>query len=219
MVGDGTNISFWYDEWGFQTLAQTGTGCSYHAWSLQKALELIELPIELTGGQPNKLMWKYNSNEVYSTKSIYHTLVIGDCIKWEFSSTWRFSVPYSVMIFLFLLLKDKLLMRNSMLHCQFHCIDASCLMCTSGTIELAFHLFFQCHHSLVIWNMVRFCSIARFSVLVLQFRKLDTVRPNSTVGTEWWERNGRWCSLQFVGRFGGSVTTQFLKENVTQLIW
>lgn len=37
-VGDGTSISFWYDEWGCITLAPIGTRCSNHAWSLYMEL-------------------------------------------------------------------------------------------------------------------------------------------------------------------------------------
>ncbi|XP_078178924.1 uncharacterized protein LOC144573109 [Carex rostrata] len=153
-VGDGTNISFWYDEWGCLTLATTGTRCSNHAWSLYTASQHIQLPIQLTEGQPDKLTWRWNSIQVYSAKSIYNALVTGGRIKWEFVGIWRFSVPNSVKFFLFLLLRDKLLTRESMLHRQFHCIDTSCPMCSSDTLESALHLFFQCNYSLEIWHKV-----------------------------------------------------------------
>lgn len=154
IIGDGS-ISFWYDHWSpLQSLALTGTRCSNHAWSLEMASHSIVLPIELTEGNSDELIWNWSSNGTYSAKQIYHTLVNGGLVSWEFSDTWQYAIPQSVKIFLFLLSKDKLLTRESLLHRNLHCPDTTCPRCNTGDIESAHHLFFQCQHSQSIWSKV-----------------------------------------------------------------
>lgn len=164
IIGDGNVISFWYDHWRELPLIQTGSRCFNRAWSLQSASQHIHLPVNLTAGQLDELIWRWNANSDYSAKSCYQTMVGGGLIKWEFSMIWRFSIPPTVKFFLFLMMRNKLLTREVLLRRSFHLPDHSCPMCDTGSMETTLHLFFQCAHSLTIWCKVE--GLLNFRVLV-----------------------------------------------------
>lgn len=90
----------------------------------------------------------------YSAKSIYQTLAMGDRVNWEFNVTWRYEIPPSVKIFVFLLLKDKLLTREVLMRRNFNLPDSSCPLCNTGDLETSLHLFFQCKYIGRIWGKV-----------------------------------------------------------------
>ena len=89
---------------------------------------------------------------------------MGGRIKWEFSNTWKYAIPPSARIFVFLLLKDKLLTREALMRRNFNLSDISCPLCHSGVLETTLHLFFQCQYSQNIWAKVT--HLVHGSVLV-----------------------------------------------------
>lgn len=131
-----------------------GSRCINHAWSLQMASQYFPLTIALSEGQLDDLRWRWGSSGIYSAKSAYQILASGGRVKWEFNHTWSFAIPKTVNIFIFLLLKDKLLTREVLIRRRFTPPDSSCPLCHSGLMETALHLFFQCQHSQRIWNKV-----------------------------------------------------------------
>lgn len=135
IIGDGRIISYWYDAWGEQPLASIGSRCIDHACSLQKAFSRFPLTISLSEGQLDELRWKWSTSGDYSAKSIYQVLVTAGRIKWEFNSIWRYAVPPSVQIFVFFLLKDRLLIREVLLRRHFNLTVATCPLCNSGSLE------------------------------------------------------------------------------------
>lgn len=156
IIGDGSAISYWYDHWGGKPLKSVGSRCINSAWSLQKACEQLDISIDLCVDQSDELTWRWAASGSYTAKSAYHILIQGGLVRWQFWCTWCYYIPPTVKLFLFLLLKDKLLTREVLQRRSFNCPDIFCPMCDSGAVETSLHLFFQCQHSLRIWNMVEY---------------------------------------------------------------
>lgn len=102
--------------------------------------------------QVDELTWRFNSNGQYSTASIYKMLISGGLIKWEFKAIWKYSIPPTVKVFRYLLLKERLLTREVMIYRNFNCTDTVCSLCDTGVLESAIHLFFECPFAKAIWN-------------------------------------------------------------------
>lgn len=58
----------------------------------------------------------------------------------------------TVKVFIYLLLKDRLLTREVMIYRNFNCTDTQCPLCDTGILESALHLFFECPFSKAIWD-------------------------------------------------------------------
>ncbi|XP_078159556.1 uncharacterized protein LOC144555187 [Carex rostrata] len=115
-------------------------------------------------GQVDELTWKWESMGIYSAKSIYQTLAMGGRIKWEFSTIWKYAITPSAKIFVFFLLKDKLLMREVLMRRNFHLPDNSCPLCNLGVLETSLHMFFQCQYSQSSW--VKVAQLVHSTILV-----------------------------------------------------
>lgn len=74
------------------------------------------------------------------------------------------NVPPTVRIFVYLLIKDKILIREVMIRRSFNCQTAGCALCGSCHLESALHLFFQCPSSVDIWNRVN--NVMGYDLLV-----------------------------------------------------
>lgn len=113
IVGNGYSISFWYDQWGPSPLVPTSSRQQLHALSLKDALsqyhssrqqqQLPEShpPPALTDAD-DQLVWKWSTNGRYSAKLIYSVMFGGGLVDWRFKGIWKFSIPPSTKVFLFL---------------------------------------------------------------------------------------------------------------------
>lgn len=100
----------------------------------------------------NELLWTATPNGEYSAASAYKTLAGIGLEKWEFRGIWSLPIPSSTKIFLFLLLKDKLLTREVMRRRNFNCQTDRCPMCQENQLETGLHLFFSCTYAGEIWS-------------------------------------------------------------------
>lgn len=75
-------------------------------------------------------------------------------VGWHLRGIWQFPVPPTIRVFLFLLLRNKLLTGEVMLRRNFNSTGA-CALCNSGNLESAYHLFFQCPYALRIWEGIQ----------------------------------------------------------------
>lgn len=169
-IGNGTAVSFWYDHWGPYPLRQTGSRQQGHAISLSHALShfnIINLPLTHTLPALNEsddiLRWRWTANGQYSANSLYVVMTSGGLIAWRFTEIWKYSIPPSVRVFLFLLLRDKLLTKETMLRRQFNC-NGDCVLCATNQLESALHLFFRCVYSIRIWEGI--CAYLGVPILV-----------------------------------------------------
>lgn len=72
-------------------------------------------------------------------------------IGWHLVNTWKLRIPPTVRLFLFLLLKGKVLTRDVMRRRKFNC-DLGCEMCNHNHPETSIHLFFTCRFATNIWS-------------------------------------------------------------------
>ncbi|XP_078163498.1 uncharacterized protein LOC144558530 [Carex rostrata] len=154
VIGDGTCISFWFDNWNGETLAQQGTRLPQAAMSLREAADRFNLELEIDFSEAgDAIQWRWSSSRSYSAKSVYTVMMAAGKISWQFQQTWSYNIPPTVRIFCHLLLKSKILTRDVMLRRHFHC-DSLCVMCDANNLETAVHLIFTCCYARRIWHKV-----------------------------------------------------------------
>lgn len=158
VVGTGSSISFWYDRWGPSPLVALGSRHTLHAISLREAITqytIHELPdsheVPLLNDEADELQWRLTSDGRYSAKSIYSTMATSGLIGCRFATIWKYAIPPSVKVFLFLLLNDRLLTKEVMIRRHFNC-SAMCILCDADNLESAIHLFLQCPFAIEIWE-------------------------------------------------------------------
>lgn len=175
-IGNGNTISYWYDSWGPEPIANTGSRQRNHAWALSDAVASSPTPYTLPELQdrPDELLWNGTPDKQYSAASAYRTLAGIGLEKWEFRDIWNLPIPSSIKIFLFLLLKDKLLTKDVMMRRNFNCQTACCPMCNTNQVETGFHLFFTCPFARELWN--RLNHYLGRQLLVLSSSVQDTWR-------------------------------------------
>lgn len=64
---------------------------------------------------------------------------------------WRYKIPTTVKIFVFLLLRKKILTQDVLRRRNIGCA-IGCVVCNSITIETAKHLLFQCDYAVQVWQ-------------------------------------------------------------------
>lgn len=111
----------------------------------------------------DELRWRWTPQGVYTAKSAYSILMTGGRVKWEFWKIWNYSIPPSVKIFIFLLLKGKLLTKDVMHRRNFNC-TLDCVMWRDCQLETALHLLFNCSYSRAIWD--KLANYAGTSIVV-----------------------------------------------------
>ena len=72
-------------------------------------------------------------------------------IRWPFEKIWNYKIPPSIRIFVYLLLKNRLLTHDLMIRRGFD-VSPTCELCDSGAVESSLHLFFQCPTSVRLWD-------------------------------------------------------------------
>lgn len=143
---------------GSDPLVQLGARQLQHSLSLRDVIvsyNIQDLPtshsIPTLTDQEDELRWRWSANGRYSAKSLYGIMATAGLISWNFTNIWSFSIPQSTKIFLFLLLRGKLLTKEVMLRRHFNC-SPHCTLCENGNLEMAVHLFFFCDFAKAIWE-------------------------------------------------------------------
>jgi hypothetical protein len=114
--------------------------------------ELVNLvtTIELSSDE-DALVWQFQSSGVYSSQSLYSVINFRGVMPVYIPAVWKLIVPPRVHFFLWLLSKDKLLIRNN-LEKRRNLDDTSCLFCSDR--ETANHLFFECILAKRAWMLI-----------------------------------------------------------------
>lgn len=133
-------------------------------------------------------MWNGTPDRQYSAASAYKTLAGIGLEKWEFRGIWSLPIPSSTKIFLFLLLKDKLLTRDVMIRRNFNCPTEWCPMCHANQLETGFHLFFTCAYAGELWSSLNHYLGRQILILgssVQETWRLSRQASNPRLRTDW----------------------------------
>lgn len=82
------------------------------------------------------------ATRIYSANSVFKMMISAGRIRWRFLNIRKLRIPPTVRLFLFLLIKGKVLTRDVMRRRNFHC-GLECEMCNLNQPETAIHLFFS----------------------------------------------------------------------------
>lgn len=172
--------------------------------------QLFILSIQKVDGT-NQIIWRWEINGQYLAKSAYDMLMGAGKIAWPYIDTWRYKVPPTVRIFIYLLLRKRLLTRKLMVTRGFNC-SLNCETCASHEIESVMHLFFKCPKAVHLWDrMAKILGVRLMSVQVTvrdTWNKSVLNAANSGMG----KNSGRYTSSRLAGLFGSNRIKGFLKE-------
>jgi len=104
--------------------------------------------------EEDALIWRFSSNGVYNSQSLYRIINFRGVIPVHVSAVWSLKIPPRVHFFLWLLAKNKVLTRDN-LSLRRKVEDESCLFCNEK--ESVFHLFFDCVVAKQIWVYISEC--------------------------------------------------------------
>lgn len=89
----------------------------------------LNVPSDISFSQAtDKMEWKWSNTGVYSARSIYEVMMGMGMIKPLHVYTWKLGIPPTVRIFIYLLLKQKILTKDVM-QCRNMGSDLGCEMC------------------------------------------------------------------------------------------
>lgn len=178
-IGNGRNIKFWEDNWlGSSSLAiqfwdiyvlvNEKTSSIADLWDghnlkctfrrtvdeslYRKWLEIVQLAstIELNDDD-DTMIWKFNSNGIYSSQSLYRIINFRGIVPVHVPSIWSLKIPPRVQFFLWLLVKNKVITRDNLAKRQVVENETS-LFCEEH--ESSQHLFFDCVVAKRMWNCI-----------------------------------------------------------------
>lgn len=154
-IGTGEAISYWFDSWTFPIMASSQQQrLSNRNISLKGALALsLSTQAVQLSGREDQIYWLWSSTSCYSAKSLYDTLLAGGKTICPFGHTWNLKVPPTVKVFLYLLIKGKILTHDVMQQRGFNC-EMSCTACRNCTLETSIHLFFECSFATSVWHQI-----------------------------------------------------------------
>lgn len=160
-MGDGIIISFWYDKWGDEPIKP------------KKSPRPPQWAISLRASQPNvlnlapeiadilqnmvftedsdEITWRWNSEGIYSAKSVYKIMMGGGMIRDRNFGLWKYKIPETVKIFAFLMLKEKILTHDVMEKINIRC-NLEYVLCQTCPLETAKHLLFLCSYADKVWR-------------------------------------------------------------------
>jgi zinc-binding in reverse transcriptase len=96
-------------------------------------------------------IWRWNTNEIFSTKSCYSWIEFGGVRHSSFNSIWSAYIPLKIKIFLWLVKQNKILTKDNLAR-KGWIGNQQCIFCQcSETVE---HLFIHCSNSLCIWTWI-----------------------------------------------------------------
>ena len=118
-------------------------------------LEVLQLASTIIFSfEEDALIWRFSSNGVYNSQSLYRIINFRGVIPVHVSAVWPLKIPPRVHFFLWLLAKNKVLTRDN-LSLRRKVEDESCLFCNEK--ESVFHLFFDCVVAKQIWVYISEC--------------------------------------------------------------
>ncbi|KAJ3690445.1 hypothetical protein LUZ61_019609 [Rhynchospora tenuis] len=223
LVGTGTGISFWFDSWGGQPLVPLVKGFDKPLRpriSLKDALHILPqlLPMprsfhlsNLAAAAPSlpllnnsdSIAWKWTACGNFSVSSLYNFLSTAGKVFSPCSFLWKFKVPPSLKLFIFLLVSNKLLTQQQLSRRGIQ-VQPGCVLCRESCLEDSLHLFFTCPFTLELWNKLQrtFHLPALSASYSIQYSATNLLRQvaindvlTSAVCTTFWslwlERNNR----------------------------
>lgn len=98
----------------------------------------------------DRMEWKLNNTWVYSARSIYRVMIRVGMIKPLHEYTWKLAIPPTVRIFIYLLLKQKILTKDVMQRRNMGS-DSGCEMCQNCPSKSALYLLFLCPTAVEAW--------------------------------------------------------------------
>lgn len=160
VIGSGQGISFWYESWeGISLIHELQERPQYPYIFLHDAIPIIQLfapdfsdkveAVAITEAR-DVLVWRWTANGEYTVWSMYSTMMGAGLIRDQDAFLWKLTVPPTVKIFGFLLLKDSLLTHDNMLHRNMRC-NSTCALCENCPVESSFHVFFLCPYAVHVW--------------------------------------------------------------------
>jgi hypothetical protein len=180
-IEDRRKVKFWEDNWlgssslavqfwelyvivneKSSTIADLWDGCNLKC-TFRRAvnkrlgrfwLEIVQLASTIKfSDEENAMIWKFTSNGIYSSQSLYKIVNFRGIKPIYFPSIWALKIPPRVQFFLWLLFKNKTLTRDNLAKKQ-NVNDKTCLFCEE--LETCQHLFFDCVIAKEMW-----CRISR----------------------------------------------------------
>jgi hypothetical protein len=101
--------------------------------------------------EEDALIWKFTSNGIYSSQSLYKIVNFRGIKPIYLPSIWDLKIPPRVHFFLWLLFENKILTRDNLAKKQ-NVNDKTCLFCEE--LETCHHLFFDCVIAKEMWSRI-----------------------------------------------------------------
>lgn len=206
---------FWKDKWSDQTLqvafSESFSFAKQQSISVHKVfgsktfLDLFNLPLsEIAFNQVGFIQQRMESitlhddNDVwtlrggstkFSSAKAYRTLIRHQQIELAFKWVWKNSCQPKHKVFIWLLLKDRLSMRNILKRKNMHLDNYCCEICNTGVEESREHLFLHCPFAQDCWGMFG----------------LQTVQNGGII--------------ENVNAFGAQLQSQFFMEAIILICW
>lgn len=115
-------------------------------------LEIVQVASTICfSDEEDSLIWKFTSNGVYSSQSLYKIVNFRGILPVYVPAIWHLKIPPRVHFFLWLLSKNKLLTRDN-LSLRRKVEDQTCLFCLEQ--ESVQHLFFDCAVAKQVWVLL-----------------------------------------------------------------
>ena len=101
--------------------------------------------------EEDQLIWKYKSNGIYSSKSMYAIINFRGVRPLYLPAVWDLKVPPRIQVFLWLFSQNKIMTRDNLRKRGIQ-KPLECEMCWE--IEYVYHLFFECVVARELWKLV-----------------------------------------------------------------
>lgn len=149
--------------------------------------------------QRDEIEWKGTKEGVYTAKSAYTTIIGVGKIRAQNHDTWSLVIPPTVRIFLYLLLKEKILTQEVMKRRKMG-NDSGCVMCGNCPCESLLHLILLCPVAMEVWYELS--ARLGYRVMVIQ----------PSVVQIWTESNAR-CSKEWSSLFASACWHIWKRRN------
>lgn len=151
--------------------------------------QLVQQVTEITFSQEQDvLVWCWEATGLYSAASLYRILMGDGKIKFGGRKLWKYRAPKTVKIFVFLMLRQRILTHDMLLRRNIPCA-MHCVMCQSCPMETALHLLFRCPYAMRVWR--RLSSLIGYNILIMG-QDIETIWLRSIKGRP--NRPGFWMA-------------------------
>ncbi|KAJ3688152.1 hypothetical protein LUZ61_017316 [Rhynchospora tenuis] len=137
-----------------------------------------------TTNSDDNVIWRWTQNGLFSSSSAYHVLSNTGVRSWFYPFLWKIKAPPKVKIFLWLLLRDRLLTQQNLLLKGWP-TATSCPTCNTISFETSDHLFLHCHFAISVWTIVQI----KFRIPTMNFTldRCDFWLANRSSGVNNWD--------------------------------